>query len=322
MQPQQTLMCSREWQIAVADDSWQAPRPGQQARAASGVKMKSGVRTEPVNCSWNDKVLRFNSKMSPQSILMSSRERHIAGADDSLHVPRAGQQTNASEGIWPKPLRRLAAVVFQQPAQPLLTANVAERSERQCNWILFSVLALPFSRFRQQLVLQPLVRPFSQIVGQVHGSDAGEMLKSEEDEMVQALPANRSDESFDECLAVRRIDGTPAGWHVENVPCPCWACRSRYAPSINHEPQACFDKTWPCRQPLPLAKFSRPTAWSHVLDTKPLRGIMPARVAAPASVFDNSISRVPAAARLTAVLLAGSAAACQGRPGKADLQVV
>jgi hypothetical protein len=106
--------------------------------------------------------------------------------------------------------------VLQQPAQPLLATNVAERNDWIVGLSLADAAAGPLTCLGQQLVSQSLMRPFSQVVGQIYGSDASEMLKSEEEKMVQTLPANRPYEPLDKCLAVRRMLGTSD--HLDVLP--------------------------------------------------------------------------------------------------------
>jgi hypothetical protein len=91
--------------------------------------MKAGTRAERANQVWHDRTLRSNPEIQPQQTLMCSREWQIAAADDRRCEPRARQQASADQGKRPKPLRRLAAVALQQPAEPLLTTNIAEQAK-------------------------------------------------------------------------------------------------------------------------------------------------------------------------------------------------
>ena len=67
--------------------------------------------------------------MQPQPTLMSDRELWIAAPSNSHLRPGSRQETAANQGIWPNPLSRFAAIVLQQSAEPLLTANVAQRTK-------------------------------------------------------------------------------------------------------------------------------------------------------------------------------------------------
>jgi hypothetical protein len=56
-------------------------------------------------------------------------------------------------GQRPKPLCRLAAVVLQQPSQPLLAADLPERIDRLIGLVLSNSLVAPLLLFRKQFVL-------------------------------------------------------------------------------------------------------------------------------------------------------------------------
>lgn len=114
------------------------------------------------------------------------------------HRVEAGERTGTTE------LCRFAAVTFQQPAELLLTTNLGERNSfgfggRQ---FLFSLRLWLY----KQIVVEPLMGALTVIVFQPDFGNAFEMCLPKENEVIQALTANRPDEAFHECPAVGIAD--------------------------------------------------------------------------------------------------------------------
>jgi len=87
--------------------------------------------------------------------------------------------------------------VLQQPAQPLVAADVAKRERCVIRWFVQSLCCSA-----QQLVPHPLMRAFLEIVIPIRSCYAVQMPRAEEHEVSQTLAAQRANESLDKRLAI------------------------------------------------------------------------------------------------------------------------
>jgi hypothetical protein len=102
--------------------------------------------------------------MSEQRPTEGRQSRLQTAAGRHRRATRARPQTAGSHHQPTEPLRRLAAVVLQQPAQLLLAVNIAEQDERLVGSGIVQPLGCLFFGIRKQLICHPLVRPLRQIV--------------------------------------------------------------------------------------------------------------------------------------------------------------
>jgi len=101
-------------------------------------------------------------------------------------------------------------VMLEQAAEPLAATDVAQR---ECHRAAGHGL-LRFRTPDQGFVLTALMRPLRVAMFDPNPRDASAVIGAEEDDMLQALLANRADEAFDARLRVRRLRRT--GNHLDS----------------------------------------------------------------------------------------------------------
>jgi len=102
--------------------------------------------------------------------------------------------------------------VFYEPSEPFVAANIRQ-GNAVGGWLMFN---LSFALLRcwpnQQLVVLTLMGSFIQVMGPVGTCNTIEMLRTEENKMVQAFVPQRAKKPLYECLAIGRTPRSSNGF--------------------------------------------------------------------------------------------------------------
>lgn len=106
---------------------------------------------------------------------------------------------------------RFSAIAFEKPAKSLFAANLRKRNGHRLARIRLCPL-----RLQDQVIIEPLVRPFFVIVLDEFTAKDVHVLATKDDEMIKTFLLDRLNESFGECDHVRRSDRSSLGF---DLPC-------------------------------------------------------------------------------------------------------